>query len=223
MNFEACRQNMVDCQIHTMGVVDEAILNAYRTVPRERFVLPGQEGIAYCDEDLPLGGGRFLMEPLVHARMVQAVKPRPDDVVLDIGTGTGYSAAIFSSLVTTVVATESHAALLKQAEKTWADLSCCNIAAFEGAADRGAPDHAPYSLVFLGGATAFIPERVLDQVAVGGRLIAVLTEEGSNVGKATLVERTSADHFSSRTLFDAATPYLPGLEPRKQFVFQTAI
>lgn len=220
MNFDAARQNMVDSQIYTMGVIDQPVLDAYRTIPRERFVLPGQEGIAYCDEDLPLGGGRFLMEPLVHARMVQAAKPRPDDVVLDIGTGTGYSAAIFSSLVTTVVATESHAALLKQAEAAWNSLSLCNIAGFESALDKGAPENAPYSLVFLGGSVAFVPERVLAQVAIGGRLITVLTEEGSKVGKATLIERMGQDQYSSRTLFDAATPYLPGLEPRRQFVFQ---
>ena len=223
MNFDAARQNMVDSQIYTMGVIDQAVLDAYRTIPRERFVLPGQEGIAYCDEDLPLGGGRYLMEPLVHARMVHAVKPRPDDVVLDIATGTGYSAAIFSSLVTTVVSTESNPALRQQAEATWSALSLCNIAVFDGTPDKGAPEHAPYSLVFLGGAVAFVPERVLDQVAVGGRLITVITEEGSNVGKVTLVERLDEDHFSSRTLFDAATPYLPGLEPRKQFVFQNAL
>lgn len=205
-----------------MGVVSPEILNAYRTVPRERFVLPGQEGIAYCDEDLPLGGGRYLMEPVVHARMVQAVAPRADDVVLDIGTAAGYSAAIFSSLVTTVVATESNAGLLKHAEARWAELALCNIAGFEAAADKGAPDHAPYSLVFFGGSVAFIPERVLDQVAVGGRLIAVVCDGGSSVGKATLVERLDEDQFSSRILFDAATPYLPGLEPRKKFSFQAA-
>lgn len=220
MNFDAARQNMVDSQIYTMGVIEPAVLDAYRTIPRERFVLPGQEGIAYCDEDLPLGGGRFLMEPLVHARMVQAAKPRPEDVVLDIGAGTGYTAAIFSSLVTTVVATESNPALLRQAEGAWNNLSLCNIAGFEGAPDKGAPDHAPYSLVFLGGAVAFVPERVLAQVAVGGRLITVLMEEGSKVGKTTIIERFDTDHYSSRTLFDAATPYLPGLEPRRQFVFQ---
>lgn len=214
---------MVDCQIHTMGVIDPAILEAYKTVPRERFVFPGQEGIAYCDEDLPLGGGRYLMEPLVHARMVQAAKPRPDDVVLDIATATGYSAAIFSSLVTTVVATESNPDFLKRAESVWRDLTLCNIAGFEGAPDKGAPDHAPYSLVFLGGAVAFVPERVLEQVAVGGRLVTVITEEGCSVGKATLIERLGQDQFSTRVLFDAATPYLPGLEPRKQFVFQTAV
>jgi protein-L-isoaspartate(D-aspartate) O-methyltransferase len=213
---------MVDCQIHTMGVVDPVILDAYRTIPRERFVFPGQEGIAYCDEDLPLGAGRFLMEPSVHARLVQAAAPRPDDVVLDIGAATGYSAAIFSSLVTTVIATEGNPELLRYAEAAWAELSLCNIAGFEGAADKGAPEHGPYSLVFLGGAVAFIPERVLDQVAVGGRLITVVTQAGCGVGKATLVERLDEDQFSSRVLFDAATPYLPGLEPRKQFVFQSA-
>ena len=162
------------------------------------------------------------MEPLVHARLVQAALPRPSDVVLDIGAATGYSAAIFSSLVTTVVATESNPSLLKHAEAAWQELALCNIAGFEGTPDKGAPDHAPYSLVFLGGAVAFVPERVLEQVAVGGRLVTVITAEGSKVGKATLIERVDEDHYSTRVLFDAATPFLPGLEPRKQFVFGSA-
>lgn len=210
---------MVDSQIYTMGVTDEAILEAYRSTPRERFVLPGQEGIAYCDEDLPLGQGRYLMEPLVHARLVSAARPRKDDVVLDIGAATGYSAAIFSTLVSTVIATESAPGLLSRAEETWSSLGLCNIAGFSDTCGRGRVEHAPYNLIFLGGAVSFVPDEILQQIAVGGRLIAVIAEHDARVGKATLIERTTAEHFSSRCLFDAATPYLPGLEPRRQFVF----
>src|SRR5688572_3721790 len=127
MNYAQSRINMVDSQIHTGGVVDEAILEAYRSVPRELFVRPGQEGIAYNDEDLPLGGGRYLMEPLIHARLMQAVLPRPVDTVLDIGGATGYSAAVLARLAGSVTALECSSELLAHAWDKWRAMGTRNI------------------------------------------------------------------------------------------------
>ena len=199
--------------------MDEAILRAFETVPREKFAMPGQEGISYCDEDLPLGGGRCLMEPLTHARLIQAVRPKREDVALDIGGATGYSAAILSQLVTTVVAVECNPEFYKRAENLWRQQEVCNVAGFEGPLDRGCPEHAPYSLIFLNGAVATLPDDLLSQLSLGGRLVAVICRPGSRVGQATLIERISQDDFSSRPLFDASVAYLPGFEPRQEFVF----
>ncbi len=220
MNFEAARENMVDCQISPLGVVDRGVLDSFLTVPREKFAAPGQEGIAYCDEDLPLGGGRYLMEPSVHARLLQHAAPKPEDIVLEIGSGAGYSTAILSSLVSTVFALESDQGLLSRAESIWQDLEYTNIVSVQGSLRAGCPDHAPYSLIFFNGAISNVPEEILGQLDIGGRMIAVLSSKpGQDAGKAMLIECTGPGQFSDRTLFDANIPCLPDFEPRKEFVF----
>lgn len=220
MNFEQNRENMVDSQINPMGVVEPSILESFLSVPREKFVNPGQEGICYCDEDLPLGGGRYLMEPSVHARLLQHAGLRPDDVVLDIGCGTGYSAAILSPLVSTVIALESDPKNLEKAEKLWTELGCTNIAAYEGHLRDGLAEHAPFSLILFNGAISSVPSEILDQLDENGRMLAVLAPHpGKESGKAVFIERCAGGGFSDRVLFDANTPCLPGFEPRKEFVF----
>jgi protein-L-isoaspartate(D-aspartate) O-methyltransferase len=220
MNFASIRQNMVDCQIYPGGVVDPALLDAFRTVPRDRFVMPGQEGIAHSDEDLPIGTGRWLMEPLTHARLLQAALPGPDDVVLDIGGATGYPAAILSRVVSRVVAVETSPALLSRAGELWKVLGYTNITAIAGPLGAGAPGQGPYTLIVLNGGAAVLPPELLDQLAVGGRMVAVMADRPEcTVGQARLIERTSADVFSDRPLFDAAVPCLPEFAPRREFIF----
>ena len=143
---------MVDSQINPQGVVDQAILESFLTVPREKFVHPGQEGIAYCDEDLPLGDGRSLMEPCIHGKLLQSANLKPSDVVLDVGFCTGYSSAILSPLVSTVIAIESDKALIGDAEKLWEELGCANIAAYQANLREGLPEHGPYDLILFNGA-----------------------------------------------------------------------
>lgn len=218
-NFTAARINMVDSQIHTMGVVSEPILNAFRMVPREEFVAEAQKGIAYCDEDMPVTKGRCLMEPVTHARLIQAVAPVASDTVLDVGGATGYSAAILSRLVSRVVACEPDADLLARAEKTWAKLQCANIEPFQGDISCGCAPHAPYSLIFVGGSVSCVPDALLSQLAPHGRLVAVVRCKSDKIGRATLFVKTANGTISERVLFDAAVPYLPGFEPRTEFVF----
>ena len=218
-NFTAARTNMVDSQIHTMGVVSEPILNAFRTVPREEFVPEGQKGIAYCDEDMPVAKGRCLMEPVTHARLIQAVTPAANDTVLDIGGATGYSAAILSRLVGRVVAVEADPSLLTQAQANWARLGCDNVIGQPAGFAEGCAAHAPYSLIFVGGSVNCVPDALLAQLAPHGRLVAVIRGKGDKIGRATLFVKTANGAISERILFDAAVPYLPGHEPRNEFVF----
>ncbi|MEO5368408.1 MAG: hypothetical protein H7831_19040, partial [Magnetococcus sp. WYHC-3] len=126
------RKNMVDCQIHTFGVVDPGVLEAFSAVPREMFVPDQYKTIAYNDEDIPLGDGRYMLEPAVYAKMVQALELKPDDVVLEIGGGSGYGAAVLSGLVSTVVVVESDAAFIERANNIWQALDLCNVALLEG-------------------------------------------------------------------------------------------
>lgn len=218
-DFTAARNAMVDSQIHTMGVTSEEILNAYRTVRREEFVPEGRRGIAYSDEDMPVAHGRCLMEPVTHARLVQAALPKPSDTVLDVGGATGYSAAILSGLVSRIVAAEPDAALLAIAEASWKKLGCNNIVPHQGAFTAGCAAHGPYSMIVINGSVAGIAEALLEQLAPGGRLVAVVRKADDRIGRAVLVTKSATGAVGERILFDAAVPYLPGQEPRNGFVF----
>jgi protein-L-isoaspartate(D-aspartate) O-methyltransferase len=219
MNFEQARANMVDSQIHTMGVVSEPVLQAFRTLPREKFLPPEKRAVAYCDEDIALGADRWIMEPQVLARLVQGSEPKSGDVVMVVGAGCGYTAAVYSSLATTVIALDESGPLMEAANQVWQDLGLINIVSLEGDISSGSAIHSPYDLIFVNGAVATIPATLKAQMAIGGRLITVVRETASGSGRATLVLRTGEDSWSSRVLFDASIPYLPKMQPRNEFVF----
>ncbi len=194
-DFSAARKNMVDCQIHPAGVVVSGVLEAFGSVPREHFTPPGLCAVAYNDQNLTFFGeghaGHFLLAPAVHARMVQAAAPRPQNRVLDIGDAAGYSAAIFALLAGEVVS----------------------------AANAGYMARAPYDVVFLGGAVAEIPPELLALLAPEGRLVAIVKARGATLGQAVRIRKETQGGFTTDILFDAAAPYLPGFEPHPVFCF----
>lgn len=219
-DYSAFRRNMVENQVRANGVTDEAILGVMADIPRERFVAESMRGVAYVDEDIPLGSvgpDRYLMEPRVLGRLLQAAAVAPSDIVLDIGCGTGYSTAVLARLANTVVAVESDPALAARAGELLAGLEIGNAAVIEGALDRGYPDQAPYDVIFIGGAVPRVPAAVSDQLAEGGRLVAVVVDSVA-MGQAVLMGRVGGV-ISSRPLFDAATPVLPGFAPEPEFEF----
>lgn len=213
------RKNMVKCQLHTNGVRDETLLDVFGAVPRERFLPADKQALAYIDEDVRLGDdGAFLLEPLIHARMVQALAPGRNDNVLNIGDYTGYSSAVLSPLVSTVVTLESKPGTLDPARTVWEDMEYCNVAIVRGQMRDGAPDHAPYNLIFINGAVPEIPESLQKQLAPEGRMVAVLKEPGKGIGQIVLVKRAGqGDHFARSVLYDAATFYVPEFEPEEAF------
>lgn len=217
--FTAARINMVDSQIHTMGVVNESVLDAFRTIRREDFVPPTSRGIAYCDEDLPVAAGRCLMEPVTHARLIQAAAPNAGELVLDIGCATGYSAAILSRLAGRVVALEQDAGLLAAAEQNWLSLGINNVMPHMGPFAEGNPAEGPYDLIMINGTVSEIPTLLIEQLRTGGRIAAVLKSREDKIGRAVLVTKDRDGQARTRVLFDAAVPYLPGLMPRNEFVF----
>jgi len=219
LNYAQARESMVASQINPQGVIDERVLNAFRTVPREYFVPDRLRSVAYVDEDLILEDGRIMMEPVIIARMIEKVSVQPEDVVLNIGDDTGYSSAILSMLATTVITVETKPGQLDSARQVWAECSYCNVAALPGDLNEGCPEHAPYNVIFLNGSVAEVPQIFLAQLSVGGRLIAVLRPYGAKMGVMTLIERVGDGKYASRALFDAATPYMPGFEPRPDFIF----
>ncbi len=218
-SFQMARQAMIDSQIHPMGVVSEKLLATFADVPREMFVPEALQHICYCDEDVQVTPGRYMMEPSVLARMIQALKPQTNHVALTIGSGTGYNTAILSHLVSTVVALEEDMELVKQAQSIWDKLSYCNIVAVTGPQGEGAPVNAPYDIIMMNGSVAEIPLEIKQQLNIGGRLVAPIKPDGRMMAQVTLVERVKEDVFSDVVLFDSGTPYLKGFEPEKEFVF----
>ncbi len=218
-DFSQARINMIDGQISTASVVNPKILESFGFVPRELFVPEKLKDIAYMDESLDIGQGRFLLAPIAYAKMLEAVTPNENDVVLDIGCGSGYSSAILSPLVTTVIALEHNKRQMDKAVKLWEQLGACNIALIEGALTDGVLEQAPYSLIIFNGAVSKIPPKIIDQIGNGGRLIAIIKEADSYVGCATLFAKNCNGDVSSKKLFDANAPFLKGFEPESKFNF----
>jgi protein-L-isoaspartate(D-aspartate) O-methyltransferase len=217
MDYAAARMNMVESQVRPNRVTDTRIVMAMLELPRENFVPKPLRGVAYVDEDVHVGDGRYLMEPMVLARLIQAAGITRNDVVLEIGTGPGYGAAVLSRLASTVVGLESDAALAKRAAQTLGDLGIDNVAVVEGPLLQGYPRQAPYNAILLGGGVEHIPPAITDQLAEGGRLVAVVVPPGQ-AGRAVLGTRI-AGTVSTRAIFDASSPILPGFTAEQGFVF----
>ena len=216
MNLEAARRNMVVCQLQTNRVTDNAVLAAFEAIPRERFLPDGRRAIAYVDEDIEIAPRRYLMEPRVLGRMIQSLMPARDSVALVVGCGTGYSAAILSRLVQTVVAVESDESLVRAANANLAALGIDNVAVFNAPLEQGYEAQAPYQAILVDGGVEIIPNVLTGQLADGGRLVAV--RRSGPVGQAVLVAKTGGV-VSERPEFDAAVPVLPGFERPQSFAF----
>ena len=217
IDFGAARLTMVDSQLRPNKVTDLAVLDAFLAVPRERFVPPVLRAAAYVDDDIPIGDGRFLMQPMVLARLIQLAAIGPDDAVLEIGAGTGYGTAIAARLARSVVGVECDRKHAARAVARLAELGVGNAAVIEGALAQGHPARAPYQVVLFEGMVAHIPDAIAGQVAENGRVVAVLGD-GNGVGRGVLMTRTNGV-LSRRPIFDAAVPALPGLERAPSFVF----
>jgi protein-L-isoaspartate(D-aspartate) O-methyltransferase len=217
-SFAAARANMVENQLRPNRVTDPALLEAMRCIPREQFVPRHLQSVAYIDEDVPLGNGRYLREPVIVARLIQEADVQKTDVVLDIGCNTAYSSAVLGHLAGTVVGLESDLRLADEADKLLHDLDICNAVVVRQAnLKQGYPEQGPYNVIFINGSVPEIPAGIKAQLADGGRLVTVLSRDG-HMGTAVLLTR-SGESFSLRELFDAATPTLKGFEAQKAFSF----
>ena len=218
--FSTARQKMVDGQVRPSDVTDIRILDAMLAVPREAFVPPNQRALAYLDLDLDVGEGasakRFLIKPVVSAKMLQAAEIKEGDNVLVVGCATGYAAAVVARLAGKVTATESDPSLAARARDALAGLGLVNVTVRAAAAADGDPAGAPYDVILLNGATGIEPDRLYGQLGEGGRLVGVFAM--TQPPRATIVTRSHGE-FGSRALFDAAVPVLPGLERLPAFVF----
>ena len=216
-DYATVRHTMVESQLRTNEVSEPRLIEALEAVPREAFVPEPLRGIAYVDEDLEVAPARFLMEPRVLALLLQAANLDPADVVLDVGCLSGYSTALFARLADTVVGLESDADLARRADELMSTLGVDNAAVVTGPLAEGYAKQAPYNVILVGGAVPEVPAALIDQLAEGGRLLTILRPSGA-VGHAALMLRRHGQ-VSTRVLFDAAVPALPGFERKPGFVF----
>ncbi len=218
--FSTARQKMVDGQVRPSDVTDVGVIDAMRTVPREAFVPQNQRALAYLDLDLDVSDGgpakRFLIKPVVIAKMVQAADIKDTDDVLVVGCASGYLAALVAKLARQVTATECDPSLVGKARGVLAELGLENVTVKAAAVAAGDSANAPYDVIILNGATEIVPDGLYRQLREGGRLVGVFAM--TQPQRAMIVTRSHGD-FGNRTLFDAAIPVLPGLERPLAFVF----
>jgi protein-L-isoaspartate(D-aspartate) O-methyltransferase len=206
-------KNMKDGQLRTNSVTDPRILNALATTHREAFVPAHMAGNAFVDEDIPLGNGRFMLEPLVFASLLGKANPQPDDKALLIGTGFGYAAAVLSQLVNHVTAIECDGVLLEESRKRLKAEAHTNIELHKGPLQDGWPHHS-YDVILIDGGVQFIPESLSNQLAPNGRLVTVEVlrqrpTTSSGVGQYLIIQRDGST-FPARREGNAFVPVLPG-------------
>jgi protein-L-isoaspartate(D-aspartate) O-methyltransferase len=216
-DFAAARHNMVESQVRTNKVTSVTLIQAMERVAREMFVPADMRSVAYVDEDLPINKERFLMEPMVLARLVQIADIQPEDIVLDVGCGTGYSTAILAEISQTVIGLEVDEALAENAGTTLTNLGVDNALVVQGVLEAGYPKQAPYNVIILNGAMDELPAALTDQLADGGRLVAVL-RNSDGMGVATRFLKTG-NTVSAQPIFDASIPILKGFEAKTAFNF----
>jgi protein-L-isoaspartate(D-aspartate) O-methyltransferase len=212
MNYTQARKHMVESQLRTNKIVDARVVDAFSKVSREQFLTPDLHPIAYLDEEIFLGNGRFLLEPMVFARLVQAAAIQQTDRVLVIGAGCGYSAAIIACLTPHVVALETQDGLLSNTDAL-AGVTIVNTPLEEGYAA-----HAPYDVILIEGSVVDVPQAICAQLADGGRLVTIFRKNLYSTGQAIVLLK-QANALSQTALFDASTPFLTGFSPKPAFEF----
>jgi protein-L-isoaspartate(D-aspartate) O-methyltransferase len=217
MNFDQARANMVEQQIRPWEVLDQAVLDLLYAVPREDFVPGAYRALAFADMEIPIGEGEKMMAPKIEARCVQELAPRKHERVLEVGTGSGYLTALLAHRAAHVHSVEIRPALAAFGRENLARHGADNVTLEVGDAARGWPTRAPYDAIVLTGSTPVLPRALLDQLAPGGRLFAVVGEPPVMVAR--LVTCTAPGAFRTVGLFDTLLAPLVNAEQAPRFRF----
>lgn len=222
IDFAGLRLGMVNSQVRANDVTDLRIVEAMLEVPRERFVPDAIRSLAYIDDDLmvrPATEGkpaRYLIEPMVLAKLLQLADIQEHELVLDVAGATGYSAAILSRLCGQVISVDDDADFTAAANAALVDLGITNVAGFTGPLAAGWASEAPYDVIFVNSAIEEVPPAFTAQLKEGGRLVAVLGRGGA--GRAVVFTKVSGA-LSERVAFNAAIPALPDFLTPPRFTF----
>ncbi len=214
-DFSTRRMVMVDTQVRPSDVTKFPIIDAMLAIPREAFVPDAQIEAAYVGENLALGPGRVILEPRTFAKMLDALDIRPKDLVLDLGCGLGYSAAVLARLCDAVVAVEEDEALAAQAQQVLSAQGVDNAAVIAGPLVEGSAKHGPYDAIVIEGAVEQVPEAILAQLGEGGRIAALFAEGRLGIARIGLKQ---GGRVTWRFAFNAAAPVLPGFARARSFV-----
>jgi protein-L-isoaspartate(D-aspartate) O-methyltransferase len=217
VDVEKARFNMIEQQIRPWDVLDPRVLDTMASVPREEFVPAAYRNLAFADLAIPLGDGEVMMPPKVEGRLLQALDVRPHEMVLEVGTGSGYLTALLARLAKHVYSVEVRPALAEQARTVLAAHGIGNVTVEEGDAADGWEAHAPYDVIALTGSVPAIPRAYLHSLRKGGRLFAIVGKEP--VMTAHLVLRTGEDGWAHEDLFELVIPPLRGVREPQRFVF----
>ncbi|MDR0807857.1 MAG: protein-L-isoaspartate O-methyltransferase [Gemmobacter sp.] len=213
-DYAARRTTMVDTQIRPSDVTKFPIIAAMLAVPREAYVPTEWREAAYMGEHVTLGGGRVVLEPRTLAKMLDALDIQPDETVLDIGCGLGYSTAVIARMAEAVVAVEEDVARVAEAQRTLSSQSVDNAAVMAGPLAAGAPKAGPYDVIVLQGGVETLPEAIEAQLKDGGRIGCIFMEGALGVAR---VGYRSGKRITWRQIFNATAPVLPGFAARKAF------
>jgi protein-L-isoaspartate(D-aspartate) O-methyltransferase len=208
-DFAVARAAMVENQLRPQGVTDPVVLDAMGSVPREKFVAPQTQGLAYVDRAVLMGDGRYMPAPAVLGSLLTQMMPFRGERALVVGAGSGYSAAVFEAMGLSVTALESSLELLARAREN-------GIEGVQGPLDEGWKTGAPYDQILLDGAVEHIPDQIIAQLANGGRLGAALVDRGIT---RLIVGRKAGGAFGYLSLSDAGVPALPGFARPRAFTF----
>lgn len=217
MNTQQARFNMVEQQIRPWQVLDAQVLAVLSNVQRELFVPQAYLALAYTDTDIPLGHGEFMAPPRVAARLIHDLQLTGTEKVLEIGTGSGYMAALLAGRAQRVVSLEINPELASNARNNLQRAGISNVDVRVADGSSGASGDAPFDAIVLGGSVAEVPQALLQQLAMGGRLMAIVGHD--HVMVATLYTRTSDTAWNSKALWDHTAPRLQGFAEPTRFKF----
>ena len=217
MNFEQARFNMVEQQIRPWEVLDQDVLDLLMTVKREEFVPAAYRDLAFTEVEIPIGCGQVMLKPLIEGKVLQALRLGKADSVLEIGTGSGYFAALLAARTEWVRTIELEPELVKLAGANLARNGVENVVVVQGDGIAGWAERAPYDVIVVSGGLPFVPQALLEQLKVGGRLFAFVGE--APVMKARLVTCEAEGRFRTEDIFETVVPMLKDAPQRDGFSF----
>lgn len=216
VDFNQARTVMVDTQVRPNDVTKYPVIDAMLAVPREAFVPDGRQSVAYADDAIPLGSGRWLMEPRNISKLLDALNIQPGELVLNVAAGLGYDAAVMARLAQAVIALESDEDLARRAETTLSEQGIDNVAVVTGDLDSGYAGQAPYDVILIGAGIEELPAVIADQLREGGRIGAIFLE--GHLGVARIGHKLDGK-ISWRYSFNGSAPLLPGFVKSVGFEF----
>jgi protein-L-isoaspartate(D-aspartate) O-methyltransferase len=217
MNIEQARFNMIEQQIRPWNVLDQDVLDLLHIVKREQFVPAAYQNLAFADVEIPLPGGEVMLAPKFEARILQETGVKKHETVLEIGTGSGYMAALLAHRAAKVTTVEINPETAEQAKKNLANAGVHNVTVEVGNGAQGWEKSAPYDVIVISGALEVLPEAILKQVKVGGRIAAIVGQ--APVMEASIITRTGDNAYSTVKVFETNVRYLTGAPVPSHFQF----